>query len=216
MMWRLPPLAKKHDVNLCLLSLRVIDRARVATPLAPLNYRPAVRKHLIDLRVHLPTHETMLWNFSLHQYRADATSVQRIDTPEGSHYLVHYAHGEPRQVPFTTPHLNIPLEEVARARQALARVYSTEQHLTEVERWGEGLFWTEWLAVQGKYTVPYDKIPDPKGGTSDEQMWLAWTVLRGDRPERTCSGWRSCSRKRTRRPRIASLYWAGHGRFMTS
>src|SRR5262245_50810247 len=89
MMWRLPLLAKSHQLDLCLFTLRVIDRERAATPLAPLGYQPAIQKHLIDLSPDLDMPEILAREFSLRLYRTDAASVERTATPDGeSQYAI--------------------------------------------------------------------------------------------------------------------------------
>src|SRR5262249_41634391 len=100
----------------------------------------------------------------------------------GRQYLVRYRNGATKRVAFTTPHLNAHPDELAKARDAVSRIFQTPQQVAEVRQWGESLFWTEWLRVQPLYDVRYNQVPAPAGGTPDEQLWLAWTVLRGDGP----------------------------------
>jgi hypothetical protein len=183
MMWRLPGLAEDNKFDLCLLTLRVLDRQRSTTPLVPLGYQSAVEKHMIDICPDINSAEAIFRDFTFRTYDPGVTSVQPTTSRDGSSaYLVRFGNGRTKTVAFTTAHLNVPPQELVKARKAIARLFRTKRQLAEVEEWGENLFWTEWLRIHPLYDVPYKQVPAPLGGTTDERLWLAWTVLRGDNP----------------------------------
>jgi hypothetical protein len=181
MMWRLPGLADDNKFDLSLLTLRVLDRERSTTPLVPLGYQPAIEKHMIDICPDITLAEAIFRDCTLRTYDTGVTSVERTTSADGSSaYLVRFGHGRTKTVPITTPHLNVPAKEVEKARKAMARIFRSKKRQAEIQEWGESLFWTEWLRIHPLYDVSYKQVPGPLGGTADERLWLAWTVLRGD------------------------------------
>lgn len=179
LLWRLPTLADNSRVELTLLTLRAVDEDKFATPLAPLGYRPTIKKHMVEFEPEGANyHHMALTVLTANFYRlcaVDQTCQQRPDG--GLEYTISYNFGAPRTVKATTPHLDVSQEDLARARQSVAAIYPGQWQ--EVLDWGECLFWTEWWRQNDLFQVPARLIPDPHGGTEDERVWLVWQVLRG-------------------------------------
>jgi hypothetical protein len=184
LMSRLPTLGRQHDVDLCLLTLRALNRAKAVHPLLPLGYRPGIQEHIVDLSPETTYFDDFLTVATLTALQPQAISCKAKEVDGGRHYIVKYTRTAPRKVEATTPHLTVSHDEIAQARAAVRRIFepADEKQWAEVLQWGESLFWTEWLRMQHFSSVPKALIPEPLGGTEDERLWLVWQVLRGQGP----------------------------------
>ncbi len=184
MLMKLPSLAKDHDLDLTLLSLRAIDRDRVTTPLVPLGYHQEVREQMADLVPDFPIPELLAREFTLRLYDIKASGVTSTKTAGGGYeHVAVYSNGSSKTEVTTTPHLKVGRKELAEARKAMNELFPTRAQTAQVLKWGESLFWTEWLRIHSLRDLAAVMVPVPAGGTPEEQLWLAWTVLRGKGPE---------------------------------
>jgi hypothetical protein len=182
-MWRLPTLAARDDLDLTMLALRAVDRENAVRPFFPLGYRAAVRERLIDLLPDRGWTNQALEELSIGYLKAKVTALSTTTSAGGPfQHRVQHNFGAPREIVSAAPHLNVSREEFAQARRGVTRLFDpkNKKQWAAVLEWGESLFWTEWISLHALDDVPKSLIPAPAGGSEDERLWLVWQVLRGD------------------------------------
>lgn len=167
-LWRIPSLAREQNLDLTFVLLRTLDQHR----LDPLYYLPTDNPErdgddlkLIEVRF---PENARFETVQVGPHRYEHRLVASADS----------AGGQEPVVTSTTPHTNIPPDQLAKAREMLEKVYPVEdeQAWKELRAWGKGLFLLWWTA-QNDRLEPGTEIISGEG-TEEEHLWFAWFRLR--------------------------------------
>lgn len=180
-MLRLPWLARDNQVDLTLLTLQASEPDKAVRPFAALGYTQDVQPHILRLNQGWEGDGTVAksWQESRTRLRR-LSKVQARRLPNGGfRYSAEYTDGNSQDLETTTPRTTVPPAEIARARQAVARLFPHRADFETTLRWGRRIFSEVWWRQNMDHDVPEPLLAELPPSTEDEWAWVAWRVLCG-------------------------------------